>query len=150
MGPEDVGAQAGTFTGRPEVHRALAVGDLFNRGRLDLVTMNLDNTVRVYRNDAAPPAHHWLQVLPMLGKREAIGAKIYLTADGHRRAALCLRAQSYLASNDPRVHFGLGLTTAIDSLEIIWPSGSPKKETFAVDRVDRVLIVHQGDGKAMR
>ena len=142
-------ANAGSFTSRPEVHRALAFGDLFNRGRLDMVTMNLDNTVRIFRNDAAPAANHWLQVLPMLNKREALGAKVYLTSAGKRRVGVCLRAYSYLSSNDPRVHFGLGATTAIDSFEIVWPSGAPKKERFDVPGVDRVLTLQQGQGKPL-
>ena len=145
---KDVSPQAGTFTSRPEVHRSMAFGDLFNRGRIDIVTMNLDNTLRVYRNDAPAADTHWLQVLPMLGKREAIGAKVYLTSAGKRRVGICLRGYGYLASNDPRVHFGLGTTPKVDALEIAWPSGTPKRETFDVSGVDKVLIVRQGQGKA--
>lgn len=145
----DVTATAGTFGSRPEVHRSMAFGDLFNRGRIDLVTMNLDNTVRVYRNSAAPDTNHWLQVLPMLDKREALGAKAYLTAGGKRRVAVCLRNYGYLASNDPRVHFGLGTVTKVDGLEVFWPSGNPRRETFDVTGVDQTLVVKQGKGKAL-
>lgn len=143
----DVSASAGAFTQRPEVHRSMAFGDLFNRGRFDIVTMNLDNTLRIYRNDAASSTNHWLQVLPMLGKREAIGAKVYLTAGGKRRTAVCMRAYGYLASNDPKVHFGLGGITSVDTLEVVWPSGKPKREKFQVTGVDQVLKVRQGEGK---
>ena len=143
----DVSTSAGAFTQRPEVHRAMAFGDLFNRGRFDIVTMNLDNTLRIYRNDGASASNHWLQVLPMLGKREAIGAKVYLTAAGKRRAAVCMRAYGYLASNDPKVHFGLGATTSVDTLEVVWPSGKPKREKFQVTGVDQLLTVRQGEGK---
>src|SRR5207248_5493955 len=115
----DVSGQAGTFTSRREVHRALAFADLRNRGAIDMVCMNLDNTVRLFRNDAAPASgNHWLEVLPMLAKREAIGAKVTLSAGGKKRLGLCLRAYSYLSSNDPRVHFGLGKTNRVDSLQI--------------------------------
>jgi hypothetical protein len=145
----DVSKKAGTFTSRPEVHRALAIGDLFNRGRLDMVTMNLDNTLRIYRNDAATDSNHWLQVLPMIGKREAIGAKLWLTSGGKRRAAVCIRAYSYLASNDPRVHFGLGAATKVDDLEIAWPSGTPRKERFEIPSIDRIVKIQQGQGKAL-
>lgn len=143
----DVSTSAGAFTQRPEVHRAMAFGDLFNRGRFDIVTMNLDNTLRIYRNDGASASNHWLQVLPMLGKREAIGAKVYLTAAGKRRAAVCMRAYGFLASNDPKVHFGLGATTSVDMLEVVWPSGKPKREKFQVTGVDQLLTVRQGEGK---
>jgi hypothetical protein len=144
----DVSASAKGFTGRLEVHRALAFGDLRNRGAIDFVSVNLDNTLRVIRNDAAPASgNHWLQVLPMLGKREAIGARVLLTAGGHKQLGLCLRSYSYLASNDPRVHFGLGKTEKVDSIDIVWPSGEPRKERFEVKGVDREIVLKQGEGK---
>ena len=36
---------------------------------------------------------------------------------------------SYLCSNDPRVHFGLGPVDRVDALEVVWPDGS--EELFA-------------------
>jgi enediyne biosynthesis protein E4 len=146
----DASRAAKAFTGRLEVHRALAFGDLRNRGAMDMVTMNLDNTVRVFRNDAAlAGGNHWLQVLPMLGKREALGAKVLLRAGAHKQLGACLRAYSYLSSNDPRIHFGLGEADKVDSIDVVWPSGSPRRERFDVSGVDRVLVVEQGKGKAM-
>jgi hypothetical protein len=144
----DVSRDAGSFAARPEVTRALAFADLSNRGAFDLVTVSLDNNVRVYRNAAAAASgNHWLQVLPMTGRRDAIGAKVYLTAGGRKRLALCLRNTSYLAASDPRVHFGLGKIDKVDAIEIAWPSGTPAKERFDASGVDRLLVLKQGEGK---
>ena len=145
----DVSGTAGDFTKKLEVHRALAFADLRNRGAIDLLCMNLDNTLRLFRNDAVPPDHHWLQVLPMIGKREAIGARVTLLTGSRKQTALCLRAYSYLASNDPRVHFGLGRAEKAQSVEIHWPSGAPRRERFAVEAADRVLVAQQGTGTAL-
>ena len=145
----DVSRQAGTFGSRLEVTRALAFADLSNRGAIDLVSVKVDNSIRIWRNEAAPKENHWLQVLPMTGKRDAIGAKVFLTAGGKTRVALALRAYSYLSSNDPRVHFGLGRESAVEPIEIHWPSGAPAKEKFKVERVDRVLTARQGTGEAL-
>jgi hypothetical protein len=145
----DASKSSGNFAQKLEVHRALAFADLHNRGSLDLLCVNLDNTLRVFRNDALPDDHHWLQVLPTIGKREAIGAVVTIKYAGRRQSALCLRAYSYLASNDPRVHFGLGKANTIESVEIVWPSGSPKREEFKVTEIDRVLVMPQGSGKAL-
>lgn len=145
----DVSKPGGDFTKKLEVHRALAFADLHNRGAIDLVSVNLDNTLRVFRNEAVPPDHHWLQVLPMAGKRDAIGARVTLTFGPQKKSALCLRAYSYLASNDPRVHFGLGTAESADHVEIHWPSGSPRRERFGVAGVNRLLTVHQGAGEAL-
>jgi hypothetical protein len=150
----DVSAKAGGLTRRLEVHRAMAFADFFDRGAVDVVIVNLDNTVRVIRNDATaaggPGAgHHWLGVLPMTGKRDAIGAKVTVTAGGRQRVGMSLRAYSYLASNDPRVHFGLGKVDKVDAIEVQWPSGSPRKERFDVAGVDRHVTVRQGEGKPL-
>jgi hypothetical protein len=145
----DISGRAGNFTEKLEVHRALAFADLSNRGAIDLLCMNLDNTLRIFRNDAVPPEHHWLQVLPMIGKREALGARVTISTGRATRAALCLRAYSYLASNDPRIHFGLGATTEAGPVQVDWPSGAPRREQFDVAGVDCVLVVQQGAGKAL-
>jgi hypothetical protein len=145
----DVGSKAGTLTSRLEVHRAMAFADLFNRGSIDIVTVNLDNTVRIFRNDAAAPGAHWINVLPMTGKREALGAKVTIGVGGRKQAGLCLRAYSYLSSNDPRVHFGLGKNDKVESLEVQWPSGTPKRETFEVTAIDRDLVLRQGQGRGL-
>ena len=66
--------------------RGLAFGDLYNDGRIDLVTNGLDNTLHVYRNIAPEGGNHWLGVRAMTGKRDALGR-----AD-HRRPANALDA----------------------------------------------------------
>ena len=72
-----------------------------------------------------------------------------LTAGGQSRLGICLRAYSYLSSNDPRVHFGLGRTDRVDSLEVLWPSGSPRRERFDVPGADRTVVVRHGQGRAL-
>ena len=51
---------------------------------------------------------------------------------------------SYLSSSDPRVHFGLGDATKVDSVEIHWPSGSVEKLTLP--SVDRIFTIKEGKG----
>jgi hypothetical protein len=56
-----------------------------------------------------------------------------------------LSGGSYLSSNDPRPHFGLGPGTTVDAIEVHWPSG--KVEHFTVPRVDRIVTITEGTGK---
>ena len=55
-----------------------------------------------------------------------------------------LSGGSYLSSNDLRLHFGLGDATAIDSVEIHWPSGNVEK--IKVTSLDRIYTVEEGKG----
>ncbi|MEM9192920.1 MAG: hypothetical protein AAGF12_27340, partial [Myxococcota bacterium] len=72
----DVAADAGSFASRPEVTRGMAFGDLDQEGDLDIVTNDIANRLRVYRNDAPPPGHHWLQILALAGGRVDVGATV--------------------------------------------------------------------------
>jgi hypothetical protein len=50
---------------------------------------------------------------------------------------------SYLSSNDPRLHFGLGAATEVD-IEVFWPSGTLQKLLKVA--VDRILTLNEGVG----
>ena len=76
--------------------------------------------------------------------RDAIGAKVLLTAGGVRQRADVFSGGSYGSSSDPRVHFGLGSATKIDKLEIHWPSGLHEEVT--VPCVDCIVTLNEGKG----
>ena len=56
--------------------------------------------------------------------RDAIGARIALTASGRTLVREVRRNASYLSSHDPRVLFGLGNAEVAERVEIRWPSGT--------------------------
>lgn len=142
---EDVSASAGAFTQHAEVSRGLAFGDLDRDGDLDLVVSNQDNTLRVFRNDAPRPGSHWLQVRALTGARDALGAEVRLPLEHTTLRRLVLAGYSYMTSNDPRAHFGLGELDRVDALEVLWPDGG--RESFPVGAVDREIVVRQGAGQ---
>jgi len=143
----DVSLENGALSGIAVVGRSLAVGDLDNDGAPDLVLGNVGGPVRVLRN-VAPNRGHWLRlrlVLPQHGGRDAIGAEATVRARGKSQWAVLQPATSYLASNDPVLHFGLGAATACDGIEILWPDGT--RETFPGSAADKLLVLRAGEGK---
>ena len=126
--------------------RGAAFGDLFNDGHIDVVINNIDSTPTLLRN-VVKNSNHWI-ALKLIGgpksPRDAIGAKVFLTAAGLRQRADVFSGGSYASSSDQRVHFGLGGSTRIDEIEIQWPDGA--KEKIEVPGVDRSYTVREGKG----
>ena len=73
--------------------------------------------------------------------RDAYGALVVLKS-GEKTLTRHHHADgSYLSSSDPRVHFGLGASTAVTEVTIHWPSGI--KQNVKVDAVDRYITVEE-------
>jgi hypothetical protein len=126
--------------------RGAAFGDLFNDGRIDVVINNMDSTPTLLRN-VNPDHHHWVElslVGGVKGPRDAVGAAVYLTAGGLRQRGDVLSGGSFVSSNDPRVHFGLGDSDKVDAVEIHWPGGPTEKVNLP--GVDKIFTVEEGKG----
>jgi hypothetical protein len=127
--------------------RGMAVGDLFNDGKLCAVINVMDGHPVLLRN-VNPDHNHWLEFKLVGGPkspRDAVGAAVYVTANGMKQRADVLSGGSYLSSNDPRPHFGLGQATTVQEIEVHWPDG--KVEHFTVPAVDRIVTLTEGTGK---
>jgi hypothetical protein len=144
---QDVSASNGSFCGQAMIGRSLAVGDLNNDGALDFVACGTGGPTRVFQNIAQPHGH-WLR-LRLLdqahGSRDEIGTEATVEASGKKWWALLQPATSYLASNDPILHFGLGQNTVVERITILWPDGTT--ELFAGGKADQLITLHKGGGQ---
>ena len=152
--------------------RGAAFGDIFNDGRIDVVLNNMDSTPTLLRNVIYNSNHWvtlkligqtFLSVpssssssvvqgvsAPAFSSakpnqrssRDAIGAKVLLTAGGVRQRADISSGGSYASTSDPRLHFGLGSASKVDKLEILWPSGL--RQEVSLPCIDCTLQVTEG------
>jgi len=126
--------------------RGAAFGDLFNDGHIDVVINNLDSTPTLLRN-VVKNGNHWVGFHLIGGPkspRDAIGAKVFVTAAGFRQRAEVFSGGSYGSNSDPRVHFGLGTASKVDKVEIQWPSGT--KQEMSLPQVDKMFTVDEAKG----
>jgi hypothetical protein len=148
----DVSLDQPAFCGTARVSRGLACGVLNPQtGALDLLVTTVADRARLFRN-VAPRRGHWLLVRALLDcpgnpgrQRDAYGAEITLRAGERRWVGLINPGHSYLCSNDPRAHFGLGSVDRVDAIEVRWPDGA--RERFAGGPVDRLVVLRQGQGQ---
>jgi hypothetical protein len=136
------------FCSPAAVSRGLACADVDGDGALDLLVTRVGTSARLYRN-VAQRRGHWLLVRavdPALGGRDAFGAEVIVEAGGRRWIRSVDPACSYLCSNDPRAHFGLGQADRVDAIQVVWPDG--KKETFAGRAADQTVVLRKGTGPA--
>ena len=138
------GADSG-LGGGARVTRGALAGDWDDDGDLDLFVHNLNDRPSLLRNDGA--RGHWLGVrlTGTRGNRDAVGARLLLTAGGRTQRRDLLRGSSFLGSEDPRIHFGLGAATRVDCLVVRWPSGH--RQSVHGPAVDAYLTVVEESGR---
>jgi hypothetical protein len=138
------------FSQPVEVSRGLAAGDIDNDGDVDLLVSTVAAPARLYEN-VAERLGHWLNVRVICPewKRDAIGARIVVVTDQTSFVAEVLPCAGYLASHDPRVHFGLGKAAVIRHVDVYWPDEVSGFERFVGGPVDQFLTLRRGSGQRM-
>jgi hypothetical protein len=107
----------------------VAIGDLFNNGRLDVVIENLTGGPTILQPQGGP-ANHWITfALEGTSNRLALNARVKTTAGDLVQTGEILSGGSYLSQSDLRVHFGLGNKEHVDKVEILWPNGKTEVRT---------------------
>jgi hypothetical protein len=144
----DVTVSAGAGVTTASSSRGLAVGDLWNDGRLSIVVSNMNAAPSLLVNQVRN-TNHWIAIRTVGTKsnREGIGARIRVKVGARVLVNEVRSGSSYISNSDIRVHFGLGAAAKVDWVEIRWPSGLV--ERFADVAVDRILSLTEGSGTAV-
>jgi hypothetical protein len=150
----DISKQSGTGLAVEESSRGAAFDDLDNDGNLDIIILNYNNSPSILRNKSTTGSS-WLD-LKLIGRqanRDAIGARVFVTASGRTQVAELYAGHGYQSSYGSTLHFGFGgepveRTTASEvEIRVKWPSHDPREfpqvSTHQVIKLDRSLILRQ-------
>lgn len=144
----DISNEAGSGITTPHSSRGVAVGDLWNDGRISAVVSNMNALPSLLVNQVRSP-NHWIGIRTVGTKsnRDGIGARITVKAGTRTLVDEVRSGASYASNNDRRVHFGLGATATVEWVQIRWPSGLVERyEKLAADSIH---TLKEGDGAAM-
>ena len=128
---------AGEALSTPHSARGLAVGDLDNDGTEEIVVSNLDEPPVLLKNYA--PTQNWLRVRVVTASgRDAIGARVRVTAGDRTQIREVRSGGGYISQSDMRLHFGLGAESGAD-VAVQWPSGEATEKSD-VEAGQQILI----------
>jgi hypothetical protein len=140
----DISAHSGAVWSVPRIGRGLAVADLDNDGRMDLLLVAQNTPLAYVHNRSESPGHFaTFRLEGTASNRDAIGARVTVVAGGRGRTAWRFGGGSYASGGDPRLHFGLGPAPRVDEVEVRWPSG--RVDRFRDLPADTGYFIREGE-----
>jgi hypothetical protein len=140
---EDVSASSGSGFQSVKSGRGSAAGDLDSDLDLDLLVSNQDDRPSYLVNETEGTGHAvLLQLVDRTGTRDALGARIEVTAAGKTQIREISSGGSYASSNDRRAHVGLGEAGTVEKLSVTWLDG--EKEVHEALSSDRWYLLLRG------
>jgi hypothetical protein len=102
--------------------------DLDLDGDLDLVTNNVNELASVFKNTTNKKKNYsTIQLHYKEKNKEAIGAKVFLYANGTKQSKQVFKSRGFLSSIEAKVNFGLDTISKIDSIIVVWPNLTHQK-----------------------
>ncbi|HWB09912.1 MAG TPA: CRTAC1 family protein [Pirellulales bacterium] len=124
----------------PIVGRGSATADFNNDGRVDLLIVDYEGAPLLLENQSQTE-NHWIK-FDLRGADAntfAYGARVTAKTDDTVCVGEVSPASSYLSSSDPRIHFGLGKSTVLETVTIRWPSGRTEElHDVTADQIVRI------------
>ena len=142
---EEIGHRAGVAVAKAGVGRGAAVADFLNNGQQDVLMTVLDGSPVLLRNNSPGPGH-WIRIrtIGTACNRDGFGARVEVKAQAVTLIDEVRANSSFESASDPRLHFGLGSATKVDSIVVRWPSG--KVDSVGPEDADQEIRIKEGKG----
>jgi enediyne biosynthesis protein E4 len=143
----EVTKESGEGLAKPFAGRGVAFADFDNDGAVDVIVANNGDPPLLLHNSGMKKYHFInFKLVGARSNRDAIGARLKLTAAGVTQIAEVEAGGSYLSQSDVRVNFGLGPARRVERVEVAWPSGL--RQVFRNLQSDKFYRIVEGNPRA--
>ncbi len=141
---EEVGLKSGPGLSLPVVGRGAAYADVDGDGDLDAV-INVNHGRPLLLINEGGSLRHRIRFTAegVRSNRSAIGALFEVRSSGMTQRRWVKSGSSYCSQSELPLTFGLGSSTAADSVEVVWPDGV--RESLGRLEADRSYRVREGE-----
>lgn len=139
----DMSASAGSGIAAAHSSRGLAIGDLDNDGNEEVVILNMGEAPTLLKNMAPTLGHSILVRVLTATNRDAIGARVTVTAGGQKQMDEVRSGGSYISQSDFRLHFGLGKATSAN-ISVRWLDGTT--QNFPAVAAGQIVTIQESKG----
>jgi hypothetical protein len=124
--------------------RGLIIADLDNDGALDMVAMNANQKVILYKN-VYPHPGAWitLELEGTKSNRDGFGTRVTAYTPGGMFYRETNAGNGFQSQSTPLVHIGLGAAKKVDELEVVWLSG--ERQRFQDVAVNQRYFLREGE-----
>jgi hypothetical protein len=118
------------------------MADLWNRGVLDIIVANQNNSLLVLKNNVNIK-NHWIafELEGTHSNKSAVGATVELFWDSKSQLQVISGGIGFSSQNQRRLQFGLGESSKIDKAVITWPDG--KHQVVQNPEADHMIKIRE-------
>jgi len=142
---KDISLDAGPGITTPFNSHGVAAADFDNDGVVEILVNNSHDPPSLLKNNGEHGSWLSLKLVGTKSNRDAIGARVTVSAEGHQQLQEVCSGGGYISQSDFRLHFGLGKATKAETVEVKWPSGL--RQVFHDVDADKFYQIQEGSSQ---